>query len=552
MTATTTIIIGGVAGGASCAARLRRLDENATIIMLERGPHVSFANCGLPYFVGDTIKDDDKLLVTTPASLQGKFNLDVRTLTEVTGIDRKQKTVHFRSVTTGDLGSLAYDHLVLAPGASPIRPPLPGIDASRIHTVRSVPDAQRVREAVEKIPSGNAIVVGGGFIGIEMAENLKHQGWNVDLLEALPQVMPPLDPEVAMMVQNRLEENGVKVYTGDPVASFAQDQENIRATTAGGEAYQADMVILAIGVKPESTLASNAGLALGPKGHILVDDHMRTEDPDIFAVGDAVQIHDVVMDRPTAIPLAGPANRQGRIAAEVIAGRDSRFRGVQGTAIVGVFGIAAASTGASEKSLKAAGRRYEKIRLWAGNHVGYYPGATPIALKLIFDPENGKILGAQAVGESGADKRIDVIAMAIQMGATVQDLAESELCYAPQFGAAKDIINMAGMVATNVLNGDLVLSHFEDLDPQNDTIIDVRSPAVHATCPIEGVTNIPLDELRNRMDELPKDTVIHVMCNVGQTAYNAVRLLRMSGIDARDITGGQQWYIPMKNAGIAS
>lgn len=548
----TTIIVGGVAGGASCAARLRRLDETAEIILIERGPHVSFANCGLPYYVGKVIEEEQKLLVTTPEKLRAQFRLDVRVRHEVVAIDREAQSVTIRDLEADRTYTLAYDHLVLSPGASPLRPPLPGIDLPGIHTVRNVPDALRVRKAVDAREGLRAVVVGGGFIGVEMAENLHGRGCSVDLVEMAPQLMPPLDPEVAWFLQQRAEAAGVRLHLGQAVAGFARDGDNLVVTTASGTRLAADLVILAIGVRPEGGLAAAAGLELGPRGHIVVDECMRTADPRVFAVGDAVQVTDVVLERSTGVPLAGPANRQGRIAAEVIAARDSRFRGVQGTSVVGAFGLVAAATGASEKALARAGDEdWEKVRTWAGNHVGYYPGATPIGLKLLFRPSDGRVLGAQAVGEAGVEKRIDVIAMAIQMGATVHDLAEAELCYAPQFGAAKDPVNLAGMVAANVLAGDMPQRHWETVDPDSDYILDVRPLGAPAGCGDDGHPLIPLGELRDRLAEVPTDRPVLVCCNVGQTAYHATRLLRQHGIEAFDLAGGRVWREALIGAGLA-
>jgi NADPH-dependent 2,4-dienoyl-CoA reductase/sulfur reductase-like enzyme/rhodanese-related sulfurtransferase len=539
----TTIIIGGVAGGASCAARLRRLDETARIILLERGPHVSFANCGLPYFVGDVIHAEDNLLVTTPAALHAKLGLEVRTRHEAIAIDRTARRLRIRDLTDGHIYEESYDRLVLATGAAPVVPPLPGLDLPGVQTVRNVPDAVRVKGLVDALPAGTpSVVVGGGFIGVEMAENLRHRGLAVTLVEAAPQVLPPFDPEIAFAVRERLEEHGVVVRTGIGLSAVERHDEQLSVRLADGSSLPAALVILAIGVKPESGLAREAGLPLGPRGHIVVDQQCRTADERIYAVGDAIQVRDEVLERDTALPLAGPANRQGRVAAEAIAGRDTRFRGVQGTAILGVFGLAVAATGASEKALRAAGRQdIEVVRIWANHHVGYYPGAKTVAIKLIFARGDGRVLGAQAFGEEGVDRRIDVIATAIQHGGTIHDLAEAELCYSPQYGAAKDPVNLAGMLAANVLDGTLPQKQWHEVDPERDFILDVRPYGAPAGCGDDGHPQIPLEQLRGRLAEVPRDRPIHVCCNIGQTAYLATRVLRAAGIEAYDLSGGRQW-----------
>jgi len=530
------VIVGGVAGGASCAARLRRLDERAEILMVDRGPYVSFANCGLPYHVGGVIEKEAGLLVADEQLFRERFAIQVRTRCEVTSISTESKTVTLRNVETGEAGTETYDKLVLAPGAAPIRPPLPGIDLPGIFTVRTVPDARDIRAWIAEKSAKRAVVVGGGFIGLEMAENLIHRGLEVTVVEMLDQVMPPLDPEIARLVERHLEKHGVKLALGDGVAGFQKSGEaGLEVLTQSGKAHPADLVILAIGVRPETSLAKLAGLALGERGGIRVDEHMRTSDPDIFAVGDAVEVRDFVTGQWTLIPLAGPANRQGRIAADVIAGRDSRYRGTQGTAICGVFGLAVASTGASEKLLVRTGEKdFEKIYLNPRSHAGYYPGAMILSMKVLFRKSDGRLLGAQAAGEDGVDKRIDAMAMAIQMGGTVQDLEESELCYAPQFGGAKDPVNFAGMIAADVLRGDMPLSHWGE----DGFLLDVRDPEEFSGGHAPGAVNIPLNALRARLDELPRDRGILVYCHSGQRAYYATRILMQNGLPARNISGG--------------
>ena len=537
------VIVGGVAGGASCAARCRRLDETAEILMLDRGPYVSFANCGLPYYVGDVIKDEAKLLVANPALFRDRFNIEVRTEHEAIAIDREAREIEVKELATGRTYREAYDALVLSPGAAAVRPPLPGIDLPGIFVVRTVPDSRHIREWIDEKSAKSAVIVGGGFIGLEMAENLVHRGISVTVVEMLDQVMPPLDPEMAKPVQQHLEKHGVKVALGDGVAGFEARGGQLIVSTKSGAQHAGHIVILAIGVRPETALAKAAGLELGGRGGIRVDERMRTNDPNIWAVGDAVEVRDVVTGEWTLIPLAGPANRQGRIAADGICGRDSKFRGVQGTAICGVFDLAVASTGASEKSLLRAGiTDYEKVYLHPANHVGYYPGAKPINLKLIFRKSDGRILGAQAVGEEAVDRRIDVIATAIQFGGTVFDLEESELCYAPQFGAAKDPVNFAGMIAANSLRGDLPLADWKELLPDKALLVDVRDPDEFEEGHIAGAINLPLNELRARLGELPRDRELWLYCRVGQRGYYATRLLMQHGFKVKNLSGGYLTY----------
>jgi len=537
------VIVGGVAGGASCAARCRRLDEEAEILMLDRGPYVSFANCGLPYYVGDVITDESKLLVASPELFRERFRIEARTEHEVTAIDRGAREIEVRELATGRTYRENYDALVLSPGAAAIRPPLPGIDLPGIFVVRTVPDSRRIRDWIDEKSAKSAVVIGGGFIGLEMAENLVHRGLSVTVVEMLDQVMPPLDPEMALPVQQELEKHGITVALGDGVAEFESRDGQLIVRTKSGATHAGDLVILAIGVRPENALAKAAGLELGQRGGIRVDDRMRTSDQNIWAVGDAVETRDVVTGEWTLIPLAGPANRQGRIAADAICGRETRFRGVQGTAICGMFDISVASTGASEKSLLRAGiTDYEKVYLHPANHVGYYPGAKPIHMKVIFRKSDGLILGAQAVGEVAVDRRIDVIATAIQFGGTVFDLEESELCYAPQFGAAKDPVNFAGMVAANFLRGDLPMADWKNLLPESATLVDVRDPDEFAEGHIPGARNLPLGELRGRLGELPRDRELWLYCQVGLRGYIAARLLLQHGFKVKNLSGGYRTY----------
>ena len=539
------LIVGGVAGGASCAARARRMSEKAEIVVFERGPYVSFANCGLPYYVGDVITDEKDLLIATPELFRRRFNIEVRLRSEVSSIDREKHEIEVRNGLTGEAYRESYDALVLATGAAPVRPPIPGIDLPGIFSLRTIPDSRQIREQIAERQAKRAVVVGGGFIGLETTENLVRRGLSVTIVEMLAQVMPPIDPEMAVPIQEHLTANGVSLCLGDGVAGFEQDPKGstISVVTKSGGRHVCDMVLLAIGVRPEIALAKEANLEVGQLGGIRVDDQMHTSDERIWAVGDAVEVRNFVSGEWSLFPLAGVANRQGRIAADVILGREAKFRGVQGTIVCKAFDITVAATGMSEKSLNRAkvhaqGQAYEKIYLHPGHHVGYYPGARPITMKLIFSTEDGKILGAQAVGEEGVEKRIDVIAMAIQKGATVFDLEQAELCYAPQFGAAKDPVNIAGMIAANALRGDAPVAHWADVRASQKHVLDVREPQEFDLGHAEGAHNIPLHSLRGRMSELPHDREILVYCAVGQRSYYASRALRLNGFSAKNISGG--------------
>ena len=538
------VIVGGVAGGATCAARLRRQDEDAEILVLERGPYVSFANCGLPYYVGNVIQEESKLLLAWPSLFRERFNIEVRTRNEVLAIDRTASTVLVRDLETGREYSEPYDALVLSPGASPIRPPWPGIDLPGIFTLRTVPDSREIRHWIDEKKTRKAVVVGGGFIGLEMAENLVHRGIAVTIVELASQVMPPLDPEMAEYAKQRLESRGVTLALADAVSEFGQGNNGgLSVHTKSGKTYEADLVVLAIGVRPETALAREAGLELGERGGIRVDSQMRTSDPRIWAVGDAVEVRNRVTGQWELIPLAGPANRQGRVAADAICGRDAHFDGVLATAVCGFFDLTVALTGATEKSLHRAGMvDFESIYLHPGNHVGYYPGAQAIHLKLLFRKSDGLVLGAQAVGEEGVARRIDVIATAIQMKATVFDLEEDELCYAPQYGAAKDPVNMAGMIAANVVRGDAEIAPWNELDSTGAFLLDVRQPSEFDAGSIPGSVNIPLGLLRSRLGELPTDREIWINCGVGQRAYYACRILSQHGLQARNLSGGYSTY----------
>ncbi len=538
------LVIGGVAGGASAAARARRLCETCTIIVFDRGPFVSFANCGLPYYVGNVIREEENLIVASPELFRKRFNIEVRTENEVLRIDREARTIEVKELATGRVYREGYGALVLSPGASPVRPNIPGIDSPGIFVLRTIPDSRRIRTWIEERSASRAVVVGGGFIGLEMAENLTRRGLQVTIVEQAQQVLPPLDPEMAVPVQEHLASRGVSLRLGDGVAAFETPEGGgLIVRTASGSALPADLVILGIGVRPEVALAREAGLRIGERGGILVDEAMRTSDPAIWAVGDAVEIADVVTGAPGLVPLAGPANRQGRIAADSIYGRPARFRGVQGTAVCGVFDLTVAMTGAGEKALGRAGLTdCEAIYLHPGHHVGYFPGARPIHMKIIFRRPDGLILGAQAVGEEGVARRIDVIAIAIQKKATVFDLEEAELCYAPQFGAAKDPINIAGMIAGNVLRGDMPVARWQDLDEGGARILDVRGESEFAAGHVPGAVNVPLETLRARLDELPADRDLWLYCGVGQRSYYATRALLQRGLRVRNLPGGYETY----------
>jgi NADPH-dependent 2,4-dienoyl-CoA reductase/sulfur reductase-like enzyme/rhodanese-related sulfurtransferase len=544
------VIVGGVAGGASAAARARRLCEKCDIIVFERGPYVSFANCGLPYFVGGEIIEQDSLLLQTPATLRARFNLDVRVSTEVVAIDRAAQVVKVRELTTGREYDQPYDALVLSTGASPFKPPIPGIDRSGHFTVRNIPDVEHIMAWIKDCKACRAVVVGGGYIGLEMAEQLKHRGLGVTVVEAMSQVMTPLDPEMAAWLHIELKTNSVELHLGDPVAAFEPPKagESARASIVvlkSGKRIEADTVVLGLGVCPETSLAKNAGLELGALGGIRVNDHLQTSDPRIWAVGDAIEVRDHVTGVWSIIPLAGPANRQGRIAADKIFDRPTRYEGTWGTAILRLFNLTAGCTGANEKCLRKANIPFQALHLHPGSHAGYYPGAEPIAMKILFAPDTGKLLGAQAVGQEGVDKRIDVFATALKAGMTVNDLAELELAYAPPFGSAKDPVNLAGMAAQNVLAGDVQLAQWNEVasfDPKQTVLLDVRRPDERAKGFIPGSIYIPLDEIHSRMNELPRDHEIVVHCLSGQRSYFACRILAQHGFRVRNLTGSYRTW----------
>jgi len=544
------LIVGGVAGGASAAARARRLCEDCEIIVFERGPHVSFANCGLPYFVGGEIVEQSDLLLQTPTSLKARFNLDVRVRTEVTAIDAAARTVAVREVEGGREYAEPYDALILSTGASPLKPPIPGIENAGHFAVRNIPDVERIMGWIGECHACRAVVVGGGYIGLEMTEQLHRRGLQVTLVEALPQVMAPLDPEMAAWLHQDLRAHGVELHLGHAVAAFeaSSAKEPAKASIVvlnNGVRLPADLVVLGLGVRPEVSLARTAGLEIGERGGVRVNEHMQTSHRHIWAVGDAVEVRDAVTGEWGIVPLAGPANRQGRIAADNVFGRKSAYHGTWGTAILRLFNTTAGCTGASEKALRRSGRAYEALLLHPGSHAGYYPGAAPIAIKVLFDPRHGKLLGAQAVGQDGVDKRIDVFATALKAGMTVNDLAELELAYAPPYGSAKDPVNLAGMAAQNVLGGLVELAQWHEvgsLDPAKTLLLDVRNPDECARGAIPGSVKIPLDELRGRLHELPRDKEIIVHCHAGQRSYFASRILVQNGFRVRNLTGSYRTW----------
>ncbi|MGA2256739.1 MAG: FAD-dependent oxidoreductase [Thermoguttaceae bacterium] len=539
------VIVGGVAGGASAAARARRLSEDAEIVLFERGPDVSFANCGLPYYVGGSIAQREKLLVTTAERLYARFNLDVRTRSAVEAIDRTAKKVRVCDLASGREYEESYDKLILAPGAAPVRPPIPGIDLPGIYTLRNLQDVDQIKARIDQ-GVRQAVVVGAGFIGLELVENFVRRGIATTLVELQDQVLPPLDKEMTTPIVATLAAKGVTVLLGQSAVGFEQSSDGLVVRLKSGETLPAQIVIVGVGVRPENKLAVEAGLEVGPRGGIRVNDHLVTSDPDIYAVGDAIEVEDFVSGEAAQIPLAGPANRQGRIAADNIFGRSARYRGTQGTAIVGVFELSAAMTGASEKALRRANRPYRKIYIHPAHHAGYYPGAEAMVLKLLFHPETGRILGAQAVGGAGVDKRIDVLAVAIQAGMTVFDLEEMELAYAPQYGSAKDPINMAGFVAAGLMRGDHPQVDVEAVlaapPERRPLVVDVRTSQEFSQGHIPGALNIPVDELRRRLGEFPRDRQIAVYCQVGQRGYLATRILQQAGFSAANIGGGYKTY----------
>lgn len=537
------IIVGGVAGGASAAARLRRLEEKVEIIMFERDEYISFANCGLPYYIGDTIKDRDNLLVQTPEAMKARFNIDVRNFSEVISIDTKNKKITVNSKLKG-IYEESYDYIVLSPGAKALKPSIPGIDSNKIFTLRNIADTDAIKAYIDRRDVKSAAVIGGGYVGVEMAENLRERGLEVSLCEAAPHILAPFDSDIVVMAEKELTEHGIELILEDGVKAFDELEHQVEVVLNSERKLKADIVILAIGVAPDTGFLKGTGLEFGPRGHIIVNDKMQTNIENIYAVGDAIEVVDIITKQRSAIPLAGPANKQGRIAADNICGIKSTYKGTQGTSIIKVFDLTAASTGANERTLKRHDIPYKVIYVHPVSHASYYPNAMPMSLKLIFSNE-GKIFGAQGIGYDGVDKRIDVIATTIRLGGTVDDLAELELCYAPPYSSAKDPVNMAGFVAQNVLAGKTHVVTWNDvMELQNDdyTLVDVRTEEEYAYGHVEGAVNIPVDSLRERLDELDKNKTIVEYCQVGIRGYIADRILTQRGFKVLNVSGGYESY----------
>ena len=541
------VIVGGVAGGATAAARLRRLDENAQIVMIERSGYVSYANCGLPYYIGGTITDRAKLTLQTPQSFRNRFDIDARVRQEVISIDRRARTVTVRRLDDGVEYIESYDKLILSPGARPSIPPLPGVDAERLFTLRTVEDTYRIAEFIEREQPRRATVVGAGFIGLEMAENLRERGLEVTVVQRGGHVMPIFDSDMASLLHNHLREHGVELLLEADVTGFQETAGSISTSLADGRVLESDLVMLSIGVAPESTLAREAGLEPGMRGSIKVDAHMRTSDPDIYAVGDAVEVTNVVSGTPALIALAGPANKQGRIAADNICGRASEFAGSQGSSVLKLFELDAAATGLTLTAARNAGIDADAVILSPANHATYYPGAETMTLKVVFDRGDGRVLGAQAIGRGGVDKRIDVIAVAIRAHMTAADLTELDLAYAPPYSSAKDPVNMAGFMIQNVLEGivdQVTWAEALRLAAEDDgvALLDTRTAGENARGGIEGASHIPVDELRGRLDELPRDKRLLVFCASGLRSYVACRILSQHGFTCANIAGGYGFH----------
>ena len=556
MRSVKVIIIGGVAGGASAAARLRRLDEKAEIIMLERSGYISYANCGLPYYIGGVIREKGALSVQTPESFGGRFRIDVRVRNEAVSIDPKEKTVWVRNLETGEEYTETYDKLLLSPGAKAIRPALPGMEDARIMTLRTVEDTLAIREYLEEKKPKRAVVVGGGFIGLEAAENLMEEGLEVSLIQMEDQVLPPLDYDMACQVHAYLRGKGLNLRLNRTVPGFAPDEGGLRVQmkrTAGTaeasgqeESIRADFVLMAAGVLPETGLAREAGLTLGQKGAIVVNEHMQTSDADIYAVGDAVEIRHFITGKKTLVALAGPANRQGRIAADNICGLGSVYEGAQGSSIIKLFDMTAASTGINEKQAKALELDYDKVITFSANHAAYYPGAENLTIKTLFDRSTGKLLGAQIVGFDGVDKRIDVLACAMRAGMRGEELQDMDLAYAPPYSSAKDPVNMAGYVIGNVMSGLVEQYHWDEadglLERKDALLLDVRTEGEYQNGHIPGTVNIPLDELRERLSELDRGKKLYVNCQSGLRSYLACRILSQNGFSCKNLAGGYRFY----------
>ena len=539
------LIIGGVAGGATAAARLRRLDEHAEIIMFERGEHISFANCGLPYHIGGVIAKRESLLLQTADSFQQRFNVDVRVFNEVQSIDRAAKTVLVENKQTGESYTESYDKLILSPGGAPIKPPIEGISSERVFTLRNVKNTDRIKEFIQTEQPQNAVVVGGGFIGIEMAENLKEAGLNVSIVELSDQVMAPLDIDMVCDIHHYLKQKGVSLYLNNGLQKI-NEQNGYLTVELSSVTLETDMIVLAIGVKPENDLAKNAGLEVNARGGIITDKYMRTSDPNIYAIGDAVEVIDFVTKQAAMIPLAGPANKQARIAANNICALPSEYAGTQGTSVIKIFDMTVACTGINEKTAKRLDLNYDKVFLWPSGHADYYPGTKLMSMKVVFEKESGKILGAQIVGFDGVDKRCDVLAVIIRAGMTAYDLTHLELCYAPPYSSAKDPVNMAGFIIENVLTKKIKNFHWHEVDalPRDSsvTLLDVRNPQEVRNNPVDGFINIPLDSLRGRIEEIDRSKPVYSICHSGMRSYIASRILSQNGFDVYNLSGGYRLY----------
>lgn len=536
-----TLIIGGVAGGASAAARLRRLREKDEIVMLERGEYVSFANCGLPYFIGGVITDKSKLTLQTPESFKARFNIDVRVQSEAVKIDPAQKTVAVKDLKTGEIYNESYDNLILSPGAEPVKPNIEGADASFVFTLRNIPDTLKIKDFINEKQPRDAVVVGGGYIGLEMAENLKEAGLNVTVAELSEHLIPSLDFDMAADVHRYLKSKGINLLLNNGVKAIKDG----RVVLNRGE-VKADMVIMSAGVKPETRLARECGIPLNGRGSIIVDSHMRTGVPDIYAVGDAVEVHDFITGQPVFVPLAGPANKQGRIAADNIAGIPSEYTGTQGSAVIKLFDMTAGATGLNEQGAAAMGLDYDKTYIYSASHASYYPGGANMSVKALWDRKTLKLLGAQIVGFDGVDKRLDVLAACIRLGAKITDLTRLELCYAPPFGSAKDPVNMLGFTAENIVTGKVKQFFWHDVAnlPRDGsvTLLDVRTPLEVSRGKIDGFINIPVDSLRERINEIPADKPVYVHCHSGLRSYIACRILSGLGYDCYNLAGGWRLY----------
>lgn len=539
------VIVGGVAGGASAAARLRRLDESAEIVMFERTGYVSYANCGLPYYVGGVITDKGKLTLQTPQSFASRFDVDARVLSDVVSVDRAAKKVHVRNLADGSEYDESYDYLILSPGARAMRPDIEGMDDPRVMTMRTVEDTFAMRSFIEDRSPRTAVVCGGGFIGLEVAENLCGMGIKVTVVQRPDHVLPTLDRDMAADLHHCIRSHGIDLLLGESLEGLDTSGE-LKVRLKSGRVLEADMAVIALGVVPDTVIAKDAGLELGIKGAIVTDSHMRTSDPSIYAVGDAVQVRNFVSGLEASIALAGPANRQGRIAADNIAGLDSEYKGSMGSSVIKVFEMTAASTGLTEKAARAAGVPYEKVYTYSASHASYYPGARNMQVKVLFDPASGRIVGAQIVGYEGVDKRIDVIATAIYAGLSVEDLAQLDLAYAPPYSSAKDPVNYVGFVACNVMSGRLRQFYWDQLpsklsDPAV-TVLDVRTPKEFAQSHLEGVLHIPVDDLRARMAEIPKGKPVYAICHSGLRSYIACMMLSQEGYECYNLAGGYRFY----------